>query len=150
LSNQPLLKKYSQSRKPRQPEETPQSEPVSDRPLVRMLHLSNGCFIVGYVVTQTPVFIGILRPYEIHYNYSQKHHEIIGYDLVPYLDQLNLGHPLAQSPIPFLTSNIISVMIPEYHVIRNYEKIISMKEMAFVAPDKSFNEYHENNQRVLN
>lgn len=105
---------------------------------IRMLHLSTGSLIVGFVISVLPDTIMVLRPHVLQVA-GERNHEgdfnIEFYEMVPYLNQLVEYDPEELDATPFMTSNVISLNIPAPHVRRNYTSITQMKQQYHSEDD---------------
>lgn len=98
---------------------------------IRMLHLSSGSLIVGFVISILPETVMMLRPHVMQIagdRNGEGEFNIEFYEMIPYLNQLVEYDPDDLDPTPFMVSNIISINIPAAHVRRNYTTITQIKQ----------------------
>lgn len=99
---------------------------------IRLLHLTNGMLLIGYVIEIFPETILLLRPYVVEVDYDSRKSNIDGYKFEPYLNQLVHFDPNGLDPMPFVMSNVISVSVPAKHLQINYEQIVALHSRAVV------------------
>lgn len=94
---------------------------------VRLLHLINGMLVMGFVLRALPDSLMVLRPYEV-ITHEQEDGTIPAYELEPYLDQLAEYDANTMLPVPFMTANIVGVVIPAKHLMQSYMTHIRLRE----------------------
>lgn len=105
---------------------------------IRLLHLTNGMIIIGYVISVIGDTIMVLRPHILDIEYNPASKNIEHYEFDPYMDQLADNDPLSVDPTPFVLSNVFSVNRPTQHVVENFAGIVRLKEVASIDPERIF------------
>lgn len=102
---------------------------------IRVLHLSNGMIIIGFVISMMSNCILILRPYNLDILFNETGTNIDQYGFDPYMNQLALFEPNGLDPVIFMLSNVISINVPAPHLKQNYESIIALNALGSVDPE---------------
>lgn len=104
---------------------------------IRLLHMTNGMLIIGFVINVFPETSLILRPYVVEADYDPQKDNIDEYEFTPYLNQLVDYNALDLSPISFMNSAIIAIAIPAQHLLENYTHIIRLREAVAATEDQT-------------
>ena len=111
------------------------AEPGKTYP-IRLLHMTNGMLLIGFVIAVYPETILLLRPHFVKLDFNPETENIDGYEFEPYLDQLVFYNPNSLDPTPFICTNVISVSVPANHLVTNFESVTMIKSMVAVDPEK--------------